>query len=95
MSDNAFGLRLKELRQAAGLTQPALAVQAGLSKSAIADMEQGRYAPGWKTLHAVATALGVSLEAFLAAPSADVQPQGRGRPPKVEAPQVRAKGKKK
>jgi transcriptional regulator with XRE-family HTH domain len=85
MSEKHFGLRLKELREKAGLTQPQLADKAGLSKGGIANIEQGIREPAWRTIQALATALGVSLEAFQEPPSADAKPRSRGRPPKGQA----------
>jgi transcriptional regulator with XRE-family HTH domain len=55
--------RLKELREARGLSQMALAVRAGLSLSMVALIEQGqREDPRVSTLRALADALGVSLD---------------------------------
>jgi transcriptional regulator with XRE-family HTH domain len=87
---------LKELREAAGLTQPQLAEKAGLSKAGIADIEQGRRVPSWDTVLALATALGVSCEAFTHQP-AEREATGRGRPRKDTTPSKPArkgKGKK-
>jgi transcriptional regulator with XRE-family HTH domain len=63
-----IGERLKALRQAAGLSQQALAVAAGLSTSAVFQIEQGQKAdPRFSTVAALAKALGVSLDEFAAA----------------------------
>ncbi len=94
MSDNQFGRRLKELREAAGLTQPVLAAAAGWSKSYLADVEQGRYAPSWDKVMAMTKALGVSCEAFQVE-AADIPAPGRGRPAKAEEPEPPAKAKPK
>jgi transcriptional regulator with XRE-family HTH domain len=54
--------RLRELRTAAGLTQQALAVKAGLSVSAVVQIENGTIPdPRISTVRALAKALGVSL----------------------------------
>jgi DNA-binding XRE family transcriptional regulator len=95
MPDHNFGLKLKELRERAGFTQPVLAQMAGLSKGGLADLEQGRYNPNWTTVRALAAALGVTADAFDEPLAATTQPRGRGRPPKVEAPPPKVKGKKK
>jgi transcriptional regulator with XRE-family HTH domain len=79
MDASNFGLRLKELRTRAGLTQPELAERAGLSKAGIADWEQGRRKPSWEVVLKLADALGVDCSAFHEAP-APVKPAGRGRP---------------
>ena len=60
----AFGKKLKELREAAGLTQTELAKKAGLSQGGIANLEQGRTQPAWDSVQALAAALGVDCTAF-------------------------------
>lgn len=58
--------RLKELRKAAGLTQQALAVAAGLSISLVIHLEAGRILdPRASTLRALAKALGTTVDALL------------------------------
>jgi len=59
-----FGERLRELRRAAGLSQPRLAKAAGVSVSAVRDFEQGRREPTFGTLVKLAAGLGLSLSAF-------------------------------
>jgi transcriptional regulator with XRE-family HTH domain len=59
-----FGERLTELREAADLTQYALAKKSGLSKQAISLLERGESEPTWITVRKLARALGVSVEAF-------------------------------
>jgi len=55
--------RLKELRQAAGMSQQTLAVAAGLSVSLVSQLEQGsRSDPRMSTTIALARALGVTLD---------------------------------
>jgi transcriptional regulator with XRE-family HTH domain len=79
--DAGFGARLKELRQAAGLTQFQLAVRASLQPASVGKLEQGLTAPTWATARALAEALGVSVAAF--EQSAKRQPKrGPGRPRK-------------
>jgi transcriptional regulator with XRE-family HTH domain len=72
-----FARRLKELRAAAGLSQPALAERSGVSVGAIRQFEQGvRRGPTYDTLVKLARGLGVSLAAFDA--PADVgKPKGK------------------
>jgi transcriptional regulator with XRE-family HTH domain len=84
MDSSKFGMRLKELREQAGLTQPQLAEQAKLSKAGIADLEQGRREPSWATVQALCAALGVSCEAFNQEP-AERPVAGPGRPCKASA----------
>lgn len=64
MAEEATGLseNLRRLRDAAGMSQQALAEKAGVSWSIIASLEQGKSAnPRLSTLRALATALGVKL----------------------------------
>lgn len=91
---DAFGARLRELREAAGLTQQQLGDLAGIHKLTVAKLEQGIREPTWNTVRAIADALKVSCEAFNQAP-ADVEPRGKGRPAraKVEEPAPRKAGK--
>jgi transcriptional regulator with XRE-family HTH domain len=79
-----FGPRLKQLREAAGLTQPQLAERAGLKKAGIANLEQGRTRPHWDTVVALCQALGVDCNAFMQPPTAPREPAGPGRPTKPE-----------
>jgi DNA-binding XRE family transcriptional regulator len=59
-----FTIRLKALREKAGLTQAQLAQKAGLSPQAIAALEQGTRGPTWETVRRLAMALGVSEQEF-------------------------------
>jgi transcriptional regulator with XRE-family HTH domain len=59
-----FADRLKELRVAAGLSQPQLAEASGLPVGSIRQYEQGRREPYWQVVFKLADALGVSSEAF-------------------------------
>jgi transcriptional regulator with XRE-family HTH domain len=73
-----FGGRLKELREAAGLSQDGLARQAGLSTSTVAKIERLDIDPSWTTVQALAKALGVSTEAFQEDAPAPAK-KGKGR----------------
>jgi non-specific serine/threonine protein kinase len=58
-----FGERLREFRLRAGMSQAALAEQAGLTTAAVASLEQGlRRSPYARTLGALAEALQLSME---------------------------------
>lgn len=61
----AFGKRLRELRDKAGLTQDELAGQVKMEQSSIARLERGEREPGWATVLRLADALGVTPDAFL------------------------------
>jgi transcriptional regulator with XRE-family HTH domain len=74
--------RLKELRAAAGLTQQQLAVAAGLSVSAVTQIEAGKIPdPRVGTLRKLARALGVTLDDLAPdeEPLAEEPKKGRGR----------------
>jgi transcriptional regulator with XRE-family HTH domain len=77
-----FAGRLRELREGAGLSREGLAERAGLKVGGVRDLEQGRREPGWRTVLALARALGVGCTAFLQEPAAR-PPAGPGRPRKA------------
>jgi len=58
----SVGKRIKELREAAGLTQQQLAANAGVSVSIVAQLEQGATAnPKHSTITKIANGLGVPV----------------------------------
>jgi len=59
-----FGERLRQLREAAGLTQEGLARNANMSLSAISKMELKNIDPSWSTVQRLARALAVGVAAF-------------------------------
>jgi transcriptional regulator with XRE-family HTH domain len=81
MKTSQFGMRLKELREAAGMTQRQLGEAAGVGQRSVSHWEQGLRGPSWENVVALADALGVDCRSFLKKP-ADVKPAGRGRPRK-------------
>jgi DNA-binding XRE family transcriptional regulator len=87
-SAECFAGRLRELREAAALTQADLAEKAGLTREGVAQLETGRRKPAWETVLALCEALGCSCEAFTQ-PPADRPSPGPGRPRKesAEAPE--------
>ena len=58
------GTRLKELREARGVSMRALATKSGLSANALSMIERGKTSPSVSTLYKLADALGVSITAF-------------------------------
>jgi DNA-binding XRE family transcriptional regulator len=76
-----FGQRLKELREAAGLTQQELAEKVGFHKLSIAKLEQGIREPTWSSVKALGEALGINCDEF-SRPASSVCDPRRGRPPK-------------
>jgi transcriptional regulator with XRE-family HTH domain len=80
----SFADRLRGLREAAGLSQYALAKKSGLSKQALSNLEAGNREPTWQTVQLLATALGADCTAFadpgLVPPeAAPARPRGRPR----------------
>jgi transcriptional regulator with XRE-family HTH domain len=65
----AVGQRLRELREAQGVSLSALARQAGIGKATLSRLETGAQNPTLETLYAVTGQLGVPLAAVLAAPA--------------------------
>ncbi len=59
-----FPARLKQLRRAAGLTQPALARLLGVTRDTVSRWETGVYSPTWRMVEALAEALGVRPRDF-------------------------------
>jgi DNA-binding XRE family transcriptional regulator len=102
--DTGFGSRLKELREAAEMSQADLAERAGCNKFTITKLEAGRQQPAWPLVLALCRALNVSCEVFAQAhPPADAkagqQEQGRteGKPAgrsRKAPPAAKDKGRK-
>ena len=59
------GMRIRALRNRQGLSLRALSRHCGLSINAISQIERGESSPTLSSLHALATALGVPVTAFL------------------------------
>ncbi|MDX5357789.1 MAG: cupin domain-containing protein [Rhodobacterales bacterium] len=64
----AFGGRIRELRRKAGLTLQTLADQAGISVGFLSQVERDKATPSLGTLASLASALGVEIDVFIAAP---------------------------
>ncbi len=103
MIESTFAYRLKELREASGLTQKQLAERAGVALRTVSSLEQALYEPVWSTALALAQALGVELQAFVVAQDdqgagrvtgAALPRRGRGRPRKDAAAAADAPTKK-
>ena len=70
---DAIGVRLREERERAGLSQRKLAKRLGLSPSLISQLESGQTKPSVGTLYSIVTELGVSLDSVI---------RGEEEPPK-------------
>jgi transcriptional regulator with XRE-family HTH domain len=85
-----FAEKIKHLREEAGLTQAGLAQRASLSLGIVRDYEQGRKEPSLQSAFKLASALGVSCEAFKDCIDTQAEPTskrsaGKGRKRKGEA----------
>jgi len=87
-----FGARLKELREAAKLSQAQLAEQAGMNVFGIAKLEQGQREPSWATVQSLAKALGVDCTAF--AGCEDIAGEDGGGGPSAKTAKGAAKKKR-
>ena len=58
-------MRLRELRERKGMTQAALANEAGVSRAYLSRLEMGRHDPPLSTLRRLAKALGVSVASLV------------------------------
>jgi transcriptional regulator with XRE-family HTH domain len=90
-----FAGRLRELREASGMTQSQLAEKAGLKVGGVRDLEQARNKPTWETVLALSAALGVDCNAFTQAPAKEKPQPKRGRPRKPSGEKPKGKGRKK
>lgn len=61
-----IGCRVRELREARGVTQDALAAQAGVARSALSQLERGAARVGQAWAGALADALGTTVAGLLA-----------------------------
>ena len=65
---HTLGQRIRRLRNAAGLSQDALARTAGIGRVTLVRFEKGEQTPRYKTLGAIARALGVRVSELLINP---------------------------
>lgn len=64
--DNGIGKRIQDLRKKKGWTLEQLALEAGVTKGFISQVENGKTQPGGKVLFGIARALGASTDWLLA-----------------------------
>ncbi len=67
----ALGNRVRRLRTELGLTQDALAQKAGISKSFLSDVENGKRSIGAETLLDLGRSMGVSLDYLMTGAASD------------------------
>ena len=60
--EKRFGKRVRELRQAKGLSQEELAHRAGVHRTYLGGIERGERNPALRNIAALAEALGLTLE---------------------------------
>ncbi len=64
--EKRFGHKVRELREAKGLSQEELAFKAGVHRTYLGGIERGERNPSLKNIDSIANALGISLaELFL------------------------------
>lgn len=80
MTKEEFAARLREIREAKGLSREELADRVGVSEEAIALWERAQREPSMGNFVAVARALGVSLDAFLEPAKNPIESRKPGRP---------------
>ena len=64
----ALGGRIRRFRKSSGLTQEALARAADLGRVTLVRLERGEQTPRFKTLNAIAQALGIHVRELLVEP---------------------------
>jgi transcriptional regulator with XRE-family HTH domain len=82
-----FADKLRQLRDAAGLTQEQMAERSGITLWTIRGYEQGRRDPNWKGMLSLAKALNVAAEVFCECDESTPEKQSarpRGRPSRPE-----------
>ena len=65
---HSLGQRVRRLRNSAGLSQDALSRAAGIGRVTLVRLKKGEHTPRFKTLRAIARALGVSVSELLVEP---------------------------
>jgi transcriptional regulator with XRE-family HTH domain len=83
-----IGDRLREVRNARGLSLRGLAARLGVSASLISQVETGRAQPSVRTLYAIAAELGISLDELLFTDAASIDDPGEPTEPGA-VPEIR------
>src|SRR5262249_1696362 len=93
----SFGKRLRQLREARGLSREDLALAAGLGRAPVRDYEQGRWGPPRRAPFLLGGAAGVAVAAFkngAAAAREGPAAEGPARKPSGQKRPARGKGRK-
>ncbi len=61
-ADPALAAVLRRLREERGLSQEALAYQAGITSGSLGRIELAQSSPAWATVRQIANAIGVTME---------------------------------
>jgi DNA-binding Xre family transcriptional regulator len=83
MESRLQGLRMRELREAAGVSQGALAVRLGELQSNVSRWERGKMEIPASRIPDICEIIGCTLADFFQPPVTEFAPRGRGRPPKT------------
>lgn len=78
-----FGLRVLELRKAAGFSQEGLALHTGIARSYMSRIERGKAEPKFEVLEKLSTGLGVPVSALFEPPATLPNSPKQAKPPKV------------
>jgi len=78
-----FGIRVRELRQATGMSQEAFAFHAGIARSYMSRLERGKAEPRFEMLETLAKALGVKPSQLLEPPATIEAPAKAKKRPKT------------
>jgi transcriptional regulator with XRE-family HTH domain len=90
-STSSVGARLREQREQLGLSLRELARRLEVSPSLVSQIETGKIQPSVRTLYAIVSELGLSLdEIFVLGGASGTQPSAPGRAPRAGAPVQRA-----
>lgn len=63
--EKTIGQAIREARKKKGISQTALAEKTGISRTYLADVEGGRYTPGWENVRILAKELKLNLNSLL------------------------------
>jgi transcriptional regulator with XRE-family HTH domain len=81
MTEETLAMRLKRLRERAGLSQPQLAQRAGVPLSTLRGWEQGRREPSLGAAAKLARAMGITLDELAGLSRSDPPPPDHPQQP--------------